>query len=163
MVKELTANEQDLTKGMDPLVVAEIDNYEKEASAFIEGGGMGDDFRPFRLQHGIYGQRQDDAQMVRVKIPHGTMTADQMDVLGDIADRFTPRKVGHVTTRQAFQFHYVSLEDSATGIEAARGAGVTVIAVPNPISRHQDLSAAHHHVNGLGDLSLEVLRALLGG
>jgi sulfite reductase (ferredoxin) len=95
---------------LDPVVVAEIDNFEREAQAFLEGGGLGDDFRPFRLQHGIYGQRQDDAQMIRVKIPHGTMTADQMDVLGVIAKDYTPRDVGHVTTRQDFQFHYVKLE-----------------------------------------------------
>ena len=125
MVKELIENAQDLSEGLEPIVVAEIANYEKEADAFLKGGGMGDDFRPFRLQHGIYGQRQDDAQMVRVKIPHGTMTADQMDVLGDIADRFTPRKVGHVTTRQAFQFHYVTLEDSAKVMRVLAQAGLT--------------------------------------
>ncbi|MGB2693818.1 MAG: sulfite reductase, partial [Dehalococcoidia bacterium] len=101
-------------KELDPVVVAEIDNFEKEAIAFIDGGGLGDDFRPFRLQHGIYGQRQDDAQMIRIKIPHGSMTADQMDVVGDIAEKYTPRKVGHVTTRQDIQLHFVKLEDVAT-------------------------------------------------
>ena len=106
MVKEATRDGLD---GLDPVVVAEIDNFEREAEAFLAGGGLGDDFRPFRLQHGIYGQRQDDAQMIRVKIPHGTLTADQMDVLGDIAKDYTPRDVGHVTTRQDFQFHYVKL------------------------------------------------------
>ena len=114
MVKELTREEQHLSEGLDPLVEAEIGNYDQEAKAFLKGEGLGDDFRPFRLQHGIYGQRQDDVQMVRVKIPHGNLTAEQMDVLGDIAEKYAPRKVGHVTTRQAIQFHFVSLEDTPT-------------------------------------------------
>ena len=120
MVKELTQASQ-----MGPLEAAEIDNFEKEATAFLAGGGLGDDFRPFRLQHGIYGQRQDDAQMIRVKIPHGTMTADQMDVLGDIAEQYTPRKVGHVTTRQDFQFHFVKLENVAEVLRIMARAGLT--------------------------------------
>jgi len=111
--------------GIDPLEAAEIDNFEKEATAFIAGGGLGDDFRPFRLQHGIYGQRQDDAQMIRVKIPHGTLTADQMDVLGDIAKDYTPRDVGHVTTRQDFQFHYVKLEKVPEVMRMMARAGLT--------------------------------------
>jgi sulfite reductase beta subunit-like hemoprotein len=123
MVNELTKEE--LSAGLDPLVAAEIDNFEKEATAFLEGGGLGDDFRPFRLQHGIYGQRQDDAQMIRVKIPHGTVTADQMDVLGDIAEQYTPRKVGHVTTRQDFQFHFVKLEDVPTVLRIMAQVGLT--------------------------------------
>ncbi len=116
---------QDLNLGIGPLEAAEIDNFEKEAEAFIAGGGLGDDFRPFRLQHGIYGQRQDDAQMIRVKIPHGTMTADQLDVLGDIAKDYTPRNVGHVTTRQDFQFHYVKLERVAEVLRKLARSGLT--------------------------------------
>ncbi len=124
-MKERTRQQQAPNPGLDPLVSAEIDNFEREAKAFQEGGGLGDDFRPFRLQHGIYGQRQDDAQMIRVKIPHGTMTADQMDVLGDIAEQYTPRKVGHVTTRQDFQFHFVKLEDVPEVMRILARAGLT--------------------------------------
>src|SRR3990172_5182976 len=122
MVKELI---EDPSAELEPLVAAEIDNFEREAKAFIDGGGLGDDFRPFRLQHGIYGQRQDDAQMIRVKIPHGTLTADQMDVLGDIAKDYTPRDVGHVTTRQDFQFHYVKLEKVPEVMRMMARAGLT--------------------------------------
>ena len=110
---------------IDPLVTAEIDNFEKEASAFLEGGGLGDDFRPFRLQHGIYGQRQDDAQMIRIKIPHGTMTADQMDVMAEITENYTPRKVAHVTTRQDIQIHYIKLEDVSEVMRKLAEAGLT--------------------------------------
>jgi len=110
---------------IDPLVAAEIDNFEKEANAFLEGGGLGDDFRPFRLQHGIYGQRQDDAQMIRIKIPHGTMTADQMDVMAEITENYTPRKVAHVTTRQDIQIHYIKLEDVSEVMRKLAEAGLT--------------------------------------
>jgi sulfite reductase (ferredoxin) len=112
-------------KKLDALVEAEIDNFEKEATAFLEGGGLGDDFRPFRLQHGIYGQRQDDAQMIRIKIPHGSLTADQMDVMGNIAEEFTPRKVGHVTTRQDIQLHFVQLTDVPEVMRRLERSGLT--------------------------------------
>lgn len=112
-------------KELDALVEAEIDNFEKEATAFTAGGGMGDDFRPFRLQHGIYGQRQDDAQMIRIKIPHGSLTADQMDVMGDISEEFTPRKVGHVTTRQDIQLHFVQLADVPEVMRRLERSGLT--------------------------------------
>ena len=127
MVKELTREEQEVGATLEPLVAAEIDNYEREAKSFLEGNGegLGDDFRPFRLQHGIYGQRQDDAQMVRVKIPHGNLNSEQMKVLGDIASRYSPRKMGHVTTRQAIQFHYVSLEDTPTVMRVLEECGLT--------------------------------------
>ncbi len=120
MVKQLIREDE-----IGSLEAAEIDNFEKEAKAFIEGGGLGDDFRPFRLQHGIYGQRQDDAQMIRVKIPHGTVSADQMDVLGDIADEYTPRKLGHVTTRQDIQYHFVKLEQVAEVMRRLDAGGLT--------------------------------------
>ena len=125
MVKQLIREEDVLKEGIDPLVSAEIDNFEREADAFLKGDGLGDDFRPFRLQHGIYGQRQDDVQMIRVKIPHGTASADQMDVLGDIAEKFTPRKLGHVTTRQAIQYHFVPLENVPTVMRLLAQAGLT--------------------------------------
>ena len=83
---------------------------------------------------------------------------------GDDVPKRKPAPDVYIAVLEAMQVEAtacVALEDSATGIEAARGAGLTVIAVPNPISRRQDLSAAHHQVNSLGDLSLEVLRALL--
>ena len=125
MVKELTSEERAPAVGLDPLVANELDNYEKEATAFLDGGGLGDDFRPFRLQQGVYGQRQDDAQMIRIKIPHGSMTAEQLDAIGHVADKYTPRKVGHVTTRQAIQLHYVPLKNTPTVLRILAEAGLT--------------------------------------
>jgi sulfite reductase (ferredoxin) len=112
-------------KTNDPVVKAEIDNFEREAKAWRAGGGLGDDFRPFRLQHGTYGQRQADRQMMRIKVPHGTMTPDQLHAVAECADVYTPRKLGHVTTRQAIQLHFVMLEDSPKIMRRLAEVGVT--------------------------------------
>jgi sulfite reductase beta subunit-like hemoprotein len=111
--------------GLVSEIEAEIDNFEREARAFLEGQGLGEGFRPFRLQHGIYGQRHAGQQMVRVKIPHGSLTADQLDVLADVGDRFTLRRLGHITTRQDIQFHFVQLADVPTIMWMLAGAGLT--------------------------------------
>lgn len=69
-----------------------------------------EDFRRFRLQHGVYGIRgQTDVQMVRVKIPCGALTAAQLECLGAIAETFS-RGIGHITTRQDVQFHWIPLD-----------------------------------------------------
>ena len=75
---------------------------------FLAGEIPEDEFRPFRLKHGIYGQRQPGVQMVRCKIPGGLLTAAQMEQLARIADEFAGGK-GHLTTRQNMQYHFVPL------------------------------------------------------
>lgn len=125
MVSTATREKRRLKETLEPLIAAEIDNYERETRAFLRGAGLGDGFRPFRLLHGIYGQRQDNAQMVRVKIPHGSLTAEQMDVLGDVCERFAPRRLGHVTTRQDVQFHFVSLADTPALMRMLARVGLT--------------------------------------
>ncbi|HLB24509.1 MAG TPA: nitrite/sulfite reductase [Dehalococcoidia bacterium] len=112
-------------KTHDPIVSAEIDNFEREVLAWRAGEGLGDDFRPFRLQHGTYGQRQFNVQMMRIKVPHGTMTPEQLHAVADCADWYTPRRLGHVTTRQAIQLHYVMLEDSPKVMRRLAETGLT--------------------------------------
>jgi sulfite reductase beta subunit-like hemoprotein len=112
-------------KSRDPIVQAEIDNFERQALAWRAGGGLGDDFRPFRLQHGTYGQRQADRQMMRIKVPHGTLTPEQLHAIADCAETYTPRKLGHVTTRQAIQLHFVMLEDAPKVMRRLAEVGVT--------------------------------------
>ncbi len=109
----------------DPIVKAEIDNFEREALAWRSGGGLGDDFRPFRLQHGTYGQRQADRQMMRIKVPHGTMTPEQLHAVAECAELYTMRKLGHVTTRQAIQLHFVMLEDAPKVMRRLAEVGIT--------------------------------------
>jgi sulfite reductase beta subunit-like hemoprotein len=105
--EELTPREQ-LEREHARTVREEIETFRRKAEAFLAGEISEDDFRPFRLKHGIYGQRQPGVQMVRCKIPSGLLTARQAEQLGRIADEFGGGK-GHLTTRQNMQYHFVPL------------------------------------------------------
>src|SRR4051794_6385965 len=79
---------------------------EREAAEFVamlekfeRGEINADQYRTYRLSRGIYGQRQDAVHMVRVKIPQGILSAQQLLVLADIGERYS-RGYGHITTRQ---------------------------------------------------------------
>src|SRR3990172_4217082 len=92
----------------------EIENFQREVRRFRQDEeGLRDEFTPFRLRQGVYGQRQENQQMVRVKLPFGGVSADQMDVLGDIAEKYSGLRRGHITTRENIQFHFVNLDDAA--------------------------------------------------
>ena len=72
----------------------------------FERGDIGPDaFRAYRLTRGVYGQRQEGTQMIRVKIPFGRLDQASLDALADVADTYS-RGFGHVTTRQNVQFHF---------------------------------------------------------
>ncbi|MDE3076304.1 MAG: nitrite reductase, partial [Chloroflexota bacterium] len=94
---------------LEPLQ-SEIDEFDDKARAFRAGEISAADFRAWRLTRGIYGQRQPDNQMVRVKIPFGGLTSDQLDVFADVAEGYAGSGRGHITTRQNVQFHFVKLE-----------------------------------------------------
>ncbi|MBI3954333.1 MAG: nitrite/sulfite reductase [Chloroflexi bacterium] len=118
--------EKAVGKGIIPYIPAEIDNFEREVRAF-QAGEYEDpnEFRAFRLQHGTYGQRQPDNQMMRVKIPFGGLTAEQLDALGEVAERYTPLGRGHVTTRQNIQYHFVQLADTPAVMRLLGSVGLT--------------------------------------
>src|ERR1035438_10219411 len=86
----------------------EIETFRVRANSFIAGEIDEAAFRPFRLKHGIYGQRQAGVQMARCKIPSGLLTAPQVDQFGRVADEFAGGR-GHLTTRQNIQYHFVPL------------------------------------------------------
>ncbi len=102
-------------QGLDPAASTEIAAFEKEVQRYRAGWWDPQEFIGFRTLRGVYGQRQPDAHMVRVKLPLGMLTADQMDTIGEIAEQHTKFKRAHLTTRQDFQFHFTTLED-ASGI-----------------------------------------------
>src|SRR6476469_11269335 len=87
----------------------EIEIFRDRAQKVLAGEITDDEFRPFRLKHGIYGQRQPGVQMVRCKIPSGLLTADQVVQLARVADEFGGGR-GHLTTRQNMQYHFVPLD-----------------------------------------------------
>ena len=95
---------------IDAAQLADAAKFEAILARYLAGEIEEDAFRIFRLNNGIYGQRQGGHnQMVRVKIPWGGLLPDQLDLMADLADTYS-RGWGHITTRQNIQFHYVQLE-----------------------------------------------------
>lgn len=95
----------------NPIVEKDIIELEKKIQLF-KGGEIGDEsFRSLRLARGIYGQRQQGVQMIRIKLPYGKVTSKQLLRISDVSDRFSTGRL-HITTRQDIQIHYVSLDDT---------------------------------------------------
>ena len=119
---------------IDPEMAADITKFEEMLAGYQAGRIPEDVFRVFRLNNGIYGQRQGGtSQMVRVKVPYGAMTADQLDLLGSVVESHS-RGWGHITTRQNIQFHFVELSDipevmwqlASVGLTTREACGDTV-------------------------------------
>jgi sulfite reductase (ferredoxin) len=121
---ESTTIRKIVTHPIPPAIQEEIETFETEALRTLAGEISTDLFKPFRLQYGIYGQRQPGVQMVRVKIPFGGITANQLRCLAELADRYATG-VGHVTTRQDIQMHFVELQDVPTIMRGLAEVGLT--------------------------------------
>lgn len=102
----------------------EIETFEDEVKRLQAGDVPGDLFKPFRLQYGIYGQRQPDVQMVRIKIPFGGMTANQVRRVAELAETYATG-VSHITTRQDIQLHFVPLPQISTVMRKLEEVGLT--------------------------------------
>src|SRR4051812_20181161 len=107
-IDESLSGREVLESNHDKTVREEIEIFRAKSQAFLAGEITDNDFRPFRLKHGIYGQRQAGVQMVRCKVPGGQLTAVQCEQFGRIADEFGGGR-GHLTTRQNMQYHFVPL------------------------------------------------------
>ncbi|MBH0208386.1 MAG: HEPN domain-containing protein [Nitrospira sp.] len=112
------------TQPIPSAILEEIETFETEAMRTLAGDVSTDLFKPFRLQYGIYGQRQPGVQMVRIKIPFGGITANQLRRVAELADRYATG-VGHVTTRQDIQMHFVELKDVPTIMRGLAEVGLT--------------------------------------
>ncbi|MEA2350043.1 MAG: hypothetical protein QOG86_984, partial [Thermoleophilaceae bacterium] len=108
-----------------PIIEREFDDFDTRAQGFLRGEESEDQFIGFRLKQGVYGQRQADVQMIRVKLPFGGVTPEQMDAFADVAEKFTPLQKGHITTRQNFQFHHIPLADAAKVIRMISDSGLS--------------------------------------
>ena len=105
--------------------LADAEKFERILAQYLAGEVEEDAFRVFRLNNGIYGQRQGGHnQMVRVKIPYGGLLPDQLDLMADIADRYS-RGWGHITTRQNIQMHFVQLEKVPEILRLLGSVGLT--------------------------------------
>jgi sulfite reductase (ferredoxin) len=103
----------------------ETEFFAKKVKLFRQGKISEDDFRRFRLQHGAYGSRlHADYSMVRIKVPSGEMTADQVEKIASLSEAFSIGSA-HVSTRQNIQLHWVQLEDVSEVMRGLVEAGLT--------------------------------------
>jgi sulfite reductase beta subunit-like hemoprotein len=117
-----------------PIIEREFDDFDNEAEEFLAERLPENEFIGFRLKQGVYGQRQPGVQMVRVKLPFGGVTPDQMDAFAEVVEKYAPLNKGHITTRQNIQIHHVPLRDmeslireiSVTGLSSREGCGNTM-------------------------------------
>src|SRR5678809_120718 len=93
----------------NPIVEKDILELEKKIREFREGKIPEEKFRSLRLARGVYGQRQQGVQMVRIKLPYGKMTLAQWKRISDVSDEYSTGNL-HLTTRQDIQIHFVSLD-----------------------------------------------------
>ena len=109
-----------------PILEREFDDFDTESTRFLRGrASRSDEFIRFRLKQGVYGQRQPDVQMIRVKLPMGGVTPDQLDAFADGIEQYAPLRKGHITTRQNIQVHHVPLPDTAELIRELGDAGLS--------------------------------------
>jgi sulfite reductase beta subunit-like hemoprotein len=125
---------EDVPGHVIPIIEREFDDFDTEAGKFLRGETPEEEFIGFRLKQGVYGQRQADVQMIRVKLPFGGVTPEQLEAFADATELYAPLNKGHITTRQNFQFHHVPLADAAefirmisdSGLSSREGCGNTV-------------------------------------
>jgi sulfite reductase (NADPH) hemoprotein beta-component len=91
------------------MVDTRVAEFRDQTRRRIDGHLTEDQFKPLRLQNGLYLQLH--AYMLRVAVPYGTLSSAQMRMLGDIADKYD-RGYGHFTTRQNIQYNWIKLEDA---------------------------------------------------
>ncbi len=113
-----------MVKTLPEEIVREIEAFGREVKRLQNKEIPEEKFKKFRLQQGVYGQRQKGVQMVRVKIPAGFLNAEKLRALADVIERYSTGK-GHVTTRQDVQFHFVKLSDITTVLYRLAEAGLT--------------------------------------
>ena len=111
--------------GIIPFMEDEVQRLEAESARFQSGEQDNAEFTPFRLRQGVYGQRQADVQMIRVKIPGGILTADALDALGEVAEDYAPLGKGHITTRENVQFHHIPLPQCPDVLRLLGRVGLT--------------------------------------
>ena len=93
----------------DPIVQKEIIDLERKIALFKDGKIDDERFRSLRLARGVYGQRQEGVQMIRIKLPFGKVTSEQLVCITKVSDEYSTGRL-HITTRQDIQIHYVSLD-----------------------------------------------------
>ncbi len=93
----------------NPIVERDIIELERKIALFREGKIDEEKFRSLRLARGVYGQRQQGVQMIRIKLPFGRVSSAQLRRICKVSEEYSTGRL-HITTRQDIQIHYVSLD-----------------------------------------------------
>lgn len=93
----------------NPVIEKDILELEKKIQLFRNGEIDEDRFRSLRLARGVYGQRQEGVQMIRIKIPYGRLSVAKLRKICDVSQEYSRGNL-HITTRQDIQIHYVKLD-----------------------------------------------------
>jgi len=93
----------------NPIVQKDIIDLERKIALFRDGKIDDERFRSLRLARGVYGQRQEGVQMIRIKLPFGKVTSEQLHRICKVSEEYSTGRL-HITTRQDIQIHYVSLD-----------------------------------------------------
>lgn len=109
---------------MNDIVLDEIKDYTDKLTGFNDGSLHEEDWQKRRLWQGIYGQRQPDVQMIRIKIPYGIGTSSQFRAVADLAKKVT-NGIIHITTRAALQLHYIPRNDTPEVLTGIASVGLT--------------------------------------
>ena len=144
---------EELIEQTDPALAREVDVFEVQMELRKQGKLDEKIFAETRLRRGIYGQRYDNGErhdgvsaqtlsypsgdttkgpetlwdapgMMRIKIPFGGVTPDQMEALADVSEEYSDA-ILHVTTRQDFQLHFVHIDDTPDLMRRLAAAGIT--------------------------------------
>ena len=141
-----------IPRDLDAEQQRDIERFELAVAQYLAGDIAEDVFRVMRLNNGVYGQRQGGTnQMVRIKLPAGTITPEQMDMMGHLAETYS-RGWGHITTRQNVQVHFVELtrvpqvmrELATVGLTSREACGDTV---RNVMACHLAGACPHEHLD----------------
>lgn len=123
-MNDKTTNQLNLSNSISSEAQYDIVELQNKIGAYRLGLIDDEKFRAFRLARGVYGQRQEGVQMVRIKLPFGKVTPEQLIRIADISDEYASGNL-HLTTRQDIQIHYVKLENTPKVWARLEELGVT--------------------------------------
>jgi sulfite reductase beta subunit-like hemoprotein len=141
-----------IPRDLDAEQAADIERFEQAIGQYLAGEIGEDVFRVMRLNNGIYGQRQGGTnQMVRIKLPAGSITPEQFELMGHLAEQYS-RGWGHITTRQNIQIHFVELRRVPEVMRLLGGVGLTSReacgdTVRNVMACHLAGACPHEHLD----------------
>ena len=103
----------------------EIAHYEEALARYLDLELDAERFTALRLQQGVYGQRQEGVNMVRIKLPGGRLDPARLAAIAEVAEKHVPQQVAHITTRQDIQLHHVPLAETGAVLRRLAEDGVT--------------------------------------